>query len=292
VAQNYFADQMAALSKLGHVMSLSKMTDAIKNGNLPRDAVAVTFDDGYADNLFCAKPILDYFNIPATVFIISGCLGQMFWWDKLKNLVFQPKILPPKLHLQTNGSTLELRVKSNGTENRRTLLRQLHRHLKRQPKDLQESNLRQLSLQVDADLLITFDWDRTLTENELVDLSSNELIEIGSHSVSHPSLVDLEILEQEKEIAESKSDLEKIIGSSITSFSYPYGLPEDYSTDTVTMVEKIGYKRACNSDIDIIENGTDIFQLPRYWVQNWSGTYFHKRLKRWIGSRQIGSAHE
>ena len=44
-------------------------------------AVVVTFDDGYVDVLETAYPLLARYEIPATVFVVSGCLGKRFWWD-------------------------------------------------------------------------------------------------------------------------------------------------------------------------------------------------------------------
>ena len=66
----------------------------------------ITFDDGYADNLHNAKPLLEHYDIPATVFVVSGYVGheREFWWDELERLLLQPRTLPESLCLYINGS--------------------------------------------------------------------------------------------------------------------------------------------------------------------------------------------
>ena len=61
----------------------------------------ITFDDGYADVLHHAKPLLERHSVPATVFVATGAIGQRreFWWDELGGLFLQPGTLPEELEL-------------------------------------------------------------------------------------------------------------------------------------------------------------------------------------------------
>ena len=56
---------------------------------LPLNAVAITFDDGYEDNYRKAYPILKKYNIPATIFLTTGYIGtsKIFWWDMLGEII-------------------------------------------------------------------------------------------------------------------------------------------------------------------------------------------------------------
>jgi peptidoglycan/xylan/chitin deacetylase (PgdA/CDA1 family) len=82
VSVHHFAEQVEVLSRLAHPMSLAQLVAHVKAGTVPPQAVALTFDDGYADVLYQALPLLERYQIPATVFVVSGCLGEPFWWER------------------------------------------------------------------------------------------------------------------------------------------------------------------------------------------------------------------
>lgn len=67
----------------------------------------------------------------------------------------------------------------------------------------------------------------------------SELVQIGSHSVSHPNLVDLGIQEARSELEQSKKTLEAILGKDVESFSFPYG---SVTEREVRLAREVGYK--------------------------------------------------
>jgi peptidoglycan/xylan/chitin deacetylase (PgdA/CDA1 family) len=77
-----FAEQLEALRRYAHPLSLQEVVQGLHHGTLPRRAIALTFDDGYADVLYHALPLLEQFEIPATLFVVTGRLGETFRWDK------------------------------------------------------------------------------------------------------------------------------------------------------------------------------------------------------------------
>ncbi len=68
VTPEAFAAQMAWLASNQTVISLESVAEG-------GSGVALTFDDGYRDNLINALPILEHYGFPATVLVVSGCLG-------------------------------------------------------------------------------------------------------------------------------------------------------------------------------------------------------------------------
>jgi peptidoglycan/xylan/chitin deacetylase (PgdA/CDA1 family) len=131
VSSRHFAEQLEVLRKYTNPISLRELIRALVEGTLPKRAVVVTFDDGYADNLYAARPLLEQHHVPATVFVATGNLGREFWWDELANIVFTAEMLPTQLHLSINRATYEWEAngfaygaesKQSGTHQRRQLL--------------------------------------------------------------------------------------------------------------------------------------------------------------------------
>jgi peptidoglycan/xylan/chitin deacetylase (PgdA/CDA1 family) len=106
VTPEHFAEHLEILRRYSRPMSLQGLLVALRNGCLPRQAVVVTFDDGYADNLHCAKPLLERYDVPATAFVTAGYVGSQreFWWDELERLILVPGRLPEELRVNINGS--------------------------------------------------------------------------------------------------------------------------------------------------------------------------------------------
>ena len=109
VTPAHFAEHLEVLQKYGQILSLRQLTLALQQGKLPDKTVVVTFDDGYADNFYHAKPLLEQYEIPATIFVAAGQIGQKseFWWDELDRLFLQPGMLPDQGHLNIRGNTVK-----------------------------------------------------------------------------------------------------------------------------------------------------------------------------------------
>ncbi len=100
----HFAEHLEVIKKRARVLSVEELVAAVAANKLPRRAVVITFDDGYADNLLNARPLLEKNDSPATVFVTTGFAGsdREFWWDELDKLFLQPGALPSSLHLTIN----------------------------------------------------------------------------------------------------------------------------------------------------------------------------------------------
>jgi peptidoglycan/xylan/chitin deacetylase (PgdA/CDA1 family) len=92
-----FSEHLQILQRYGNPISLQAVGKFIEQRFTKSHRVSVTFDDGYADNLHNAKPLLEKYGVPATVFVTSGYLGSPtgFWKDTLSSIFLQPTELPP-----------------------------------------------------------------------------------------------------------------------------------------------------------------------------------------------------
>src|SRR5262249_50361273 len=88
---------------------LESLVRAVRRDAVPRRAVVVTLDDGYADNLRNAEPLLRRHDVPATCFLTAGLLGlrRFFWWDELARHLLLPGAVSGPLRLRVRGELRE-----------------------------------------------------------------------------------------------------------------------------------------------------------------------------------------
>jgi peptidoglycan/xylan/chitin deacetylase (PgdA/CDA1 family) len=83
-----FAAQMRSLSQHGYnTLTLSELNQALDNRvKLPRRSVIITFDDGHRDNYENAFPVLERYNLKATVFVVADFIGRKAGWQRRENI--------------------------------------------------------------------------------------------------------------------------------------------------------------------------------------------------------------
>jgi peptidoglycan/xylan/chitin deacetylase (PgdA/CDA1 family) len=303
VTPQHFGEQLEVLRKNYYPMSLRRLQDALQQRKIPKGAVAITFDDGYADNLHNAKPLLEKYDIPATFYVTYGCLDQKreFWWDDLDRMLLQPSSLPPSLTLTVEGKEMSWRVAeelqaphgagkghhtiqtsmegSNFT--RKELYRALHTILRPMREEARNPLLAQVAQWSGSDGK-SRQTHSSLTTAELQALGKGGLVEIGAHTVTHPVLSSLTLSEQRAEILGGKRGLEEKLNRLVLSFAYPYGGQTDYSNQTPDVVRDLGFVNACSNFPGIVRKGVDSFQLPRVSTRNWNGDEFSQRMRTWF----------
>jgi peptidoglycan/xylan/chitin deacetylase (PgdA/CDA1 family) len=282
VSPQRFTEQLDVLRQLATPMRLQDLIQKMRNGNLPSRAVALTFDDGYEDQLFEAKPLLEKYQTPATFFVTTGYLDGEFWWNELENILFCPAKLPQDLSTAINGKpfhwSCNTSEQSTGVgDSRRNLLFSLYQRMLSIPPQQQQSLLSRLREWTGADSFQT--KSKALSCEEVVELASGNLIEIGAHSVTHPLLNILPLAAQRLEIHESKAFLEKLIEQPISGFSYPNGAASECTRD---VVREAGFDFACASYNDVTSRGCNRFYLPRFWIGNWDAQTFSRWLQWWL----------
>ncbi|HEV2719698.1 MAG TPA: polysaccharide deacetylase family protein [Thermoanaerobaculia bacterium] len=230
-----------------------------------RGSVAVTFDDGYADNVEIAAPLLEAYSVPATIFVATGycTAGRELWWDELERL-----LLP--------ASDWNVEMRHDPTPQHRAY-RELSATLRNAPVAERDRVLAELRVRagISAAARATH---RPLTVAQLRAIGGP--LTVGAHTVWHPQLSALPPAEQRSEIVESKRQLEAWTGKRVTSFAYPFGGANDFSDDAVRFAREAGFELACANVPGTVRASTSRFALPRLLVRNWSGDEFRRRLGR------------
>jgi peptidoglycan/xylan/chitin deacetylase (PgdA/CDA1 family) len=264
--------------------------------------VAVTFDDGYANNLHQALPVLARFAVPATVFAVSGQLTgtSEHWWDELARVVLAPVSLPDRLELTSGRAKLvhdlgeasphqdrrwdadrRYRDGDPSPSPRMVLYRRLWDHLAA----LDDVARRQRLAEIGAwagDPGQARDTHRSLSPDEVRELAASGLVAVGSHTVTHPFLPRLHSQALRRELVASRSHLEQLLGQPVTSFSYPFGA---HDAAVVSMARSAGYGLAVTGRPRTVGRAADPLQIGRFDVKDWDGEEFERRLLRWIRYR-------
>jgi peptidoglycan/xylan/chitin deacetylase (PgdA/CDA1 family) len=250
VTPEHFAEHMEILRRRANVVPLARLDGSMAEPNGSRPLIAVTFDDGYADTLHDAMPVLRQFDLPATVFVASDPVvrGREFWWDDLERAVDVARYDTIWTELRDADAArrddeIERARSAAGVD---TAPRPSH---------------------------------RPLTADELADLARDVRVEIGGHTASHGRLAALPVAEQRREIDEGRRALESIVGRRIESFAYPFGRAGDYTAETMRLVRDAGFSRACINQPGRVDRSTDRFALPRVYVRDGDGDAFAATLR-------------
>ncbi len=302
VTPKHLAEQLEILRKQYRIIRLEELAQDYLNGRIHDCSVAITFDDGYANNLYNAKPLLERFDMPATMFLTSEYVGKdhEFWWDELDRILLQGGPLPESLKITINGTSYNWNINQaadnsagespfqrvwRAWENLPTPRHLVYLKLWEIIKTLQyEEQLSVLNyLRIWASLpQLCRSTHRTLSHEEAIKLAEGDLIEIGCHTKTHPVLSTISAEFQRDEIISSKNDLQELLGMPVTSFSYPYGTENDYNDITVSIVKEAGFKCAFSNNTKIVKQDPDLFQLPRTNVEDWNGEEFARQISVWI----------
>jgi peptidoglycan/xylan/chitin deacetylase (PgdA/CDA1 family) len=279
-----FEQQLAALSRVADLVPLSELASRLRRGRRARPVVSLTFDDGYADHLHSALPLLERYNAPATVFIVTASIGRSepFWWDRLSTLLLSIERLPSEVRLPIAGEALIWqRQSNNGDQNRDR--DQLHAAIWSRLVMATDPERRAALNQLESLANPTNKGDpaaRPMTQDELRRLASSPLIEIGAHTMTHCRLPDLPPHAQLEEIVGSRRQCQELIGEFPSSFAYPYGALDG---ETPALVRSAGFERACTTESELVWAGKDMMLVPRVPVRNYTAREFSARLRRkWL----------
>lgn len=246
-----------------------------------RPAVAVTFDDGYADNLHQALPILTEAGIPATFFISTGQLGAAaeFWSDELEGLLLDAGGFPPEFVL--NDPEFGGRWPSASREQRLRLHERLHRGLLQVGAARRESWLAQLGRWRGRGRPARAE-NRALSREELRQLAANALVTIGAHGVTHTPLALLSAVEQRRELTDSRRELEALLQREVGLFAYPFGGRGQFDRTTRRLCRDAGFRLAVTTLPGQVHRWSDPLRLPRQLVRNWDAATFAARLESFL----------
>jgi peptidoglycan/xylan/chitin deacetylase (PgdA/CDA1 family) len=233
---------------------------------LPRRAVVVTFDDGFADNAEVAAPILRAHRVPAVFFVATSYIddGQPFWFN---DLVRRLKAAPAHQCIDLAAQ----RVALGPAEERAQITYRVLSHLKRVPDAARRQFLEQVADEMPLPSEDGDPWSRPMDWQQVRELHAAGH-EIGSHTCTHPILAQMESAGQlTKELQESRARIEQMVGAKCESLAYPVGGASAISPGVLAAVRAAGYGMACTYQAGVNRCGElDLLQLKRIAVERYT----------------------
>jgi peptidoglycan/xylan/chitin deacetylase (PgdA/CDA1 family) len=257
-----------------NVLPLDVAVERLREGDLPARALAITFDDGYADNHDVALPILMRHGLPATFFIASGFLdGGQMWNDTIIESLRHTRLTA--LDVEGLGQTVTSFGVATPLQKREAIDR-LIAHAKYLPVEARDEFVaevqRRCAAQLSSDLMLTSDKVRRLRRAGML---------IGAHTVAHPILAALDDRTARHEIQLGRTQLEALLGEPVRLFAFPNGKPgQDYLPRTVEIVKELGFMAALSTAWGAARADSDLFQLPRFTPWDKTRLRFGLRLAR------------
>ncbi|KAA6458334.1 hypothetical protein DYQ86_20690 [Acidobacteria bacterium AB60] len=199
VKRSCFEEQLQYLVAHTQLLPLGEAVGLFMAGGLPERATAVTFDDGYANNLEIALPLLEKYSVPATIFLATGHTrtGELLAFDRLR-----------LVHIWEGGVATDEELYSLPID---VLEERFH------------TSWQNIRAEIPKPIL------RTLRPLVLAELKTfpPPLIEFGAHTRSHCILSNETPKRRQAEILDSLSDIREWTGRATPLFSYPTGAFEE-----------------------------------------------------------------
>ncbi|HAN32305.1 MAG TPA: hypothetical protein DCQ06_11975 [Myxococcales bacterium] len=220
---------MVAFKKVFHVVSLRELFGGASHRD--KMTVAISFDDGYRNNLLYALPILRRLEIPATLFVttLKSTQYEMLWPDYLDVATYlstKPIVVAGRtyvkrrgVYVDDDGLSLKERCKSQGW----SLSRLIYDAFPEAMNHRAWSDLK--------------DYWQLLDADELRQLAAEKLIDIGLHGHFHQHLGRCSVEQAQQSLTESKAILEGWIGRPVSALAYPDG---SYSRPLLSVAQSLG----------------------------------------------------
>ncbi len=274
-----FEQQLRLIKRYFNPVTLASLAQIIQQtGRVPANSVVITVDDGYRDFYEVAYPLLKHYGVPATFFVTTGFVNKDIWlWpDQVLWLLRNRRRSEGMLIVGDRSFDLREPVKALWWPLVLHLLT-VENHLRLTAiAELEQHSAVVLPAQA-PDEFAAVDWAQL---REMQDQG----IEIGGHTLSHPSLGHMPLVEAQQEIIGSFNALRHHLDDKPRTFCYPNGQPADYSAEIKNAVSQSGFLAAVTAYSD--KFNTDIPWAWRRFVGSEECFQFNKSL---FGVEHLGN---
>jgi peptidoglycan/xylan/chitin deacetylase (PgdA/CDA1 family) len=274
-----FREQMAFVKRRFHPLTFREWLAIADAGDPPpRNAIIVTFDDGYDDNHRVAFPVLRELGVPAVFFVSTGHIDSAlpYAYDWLVHMICSTH----SSRLQIGALDLDVAVPGAIPE-RRALARHVLERMKTMDAIGQSETIRALAEHLGMPRVSAHADCRPMTWDELREMHAAGM-EIGSHGVSHHMLSKLPRAEMRRELRDSQAALTREIGVPAVSVSYPVGGRDAFDGEVIEAARDASFRIGCSYIAgDNPWRPRDLFDLHRLHVESDLDSSWFRALLAW-----------
>lgn len=280
-----FRKLLRVLKSAFHVVPLAELVQAIRERrDCPPRAIAITFDDGYANNHTVAAEELAKLRMPWSAFLPAGLIeGQRWQWiDEVRVLLHRGRRNRLKLGWSGQATELDLATPAGRAE----AVQRVHVLCRYVPEATRQERLAEFYAAYSADELealrrqypsfAPMNWDQA---NELKSAG----VDVGSHTLNHIALGQQPVDVIHHELAAARALLQQRIGDHSPHLSYPYGREDALSIETDRLVAEFGYDCALTLEQELVHPATtNLLRVPRLIVSAQVGRVLFGLWQRFI----------
>lgn len=257
-----FDHHMAMLARDFRCVPMSELLQDLAHRHMKPYTVAVTFDDGFRNNLTHALPILKQHQVPATLFITSGFIGgERLLWPEWLVCTLARTPLPD---VSFAGQSFAARNVAERVVSFRALAK-VFKQFKPEEITQRITDLMSAANVTRNDLESLCQVFKSLTWEELAQMRTSGLFEFGAHTVDHWRLTNLNAEQARQQIVESKQHVEARLGP-INYFAYPHGGPHDFDASHRSLAIEAGFQAVFTAMNGTVNSQSDRFALSRYGI--------------------------
>jgi peptidoglycan/xylan/chitin deacetylase (PgdA/CDA1 family) len=251
--------QLDWITGMCRVLPLAEAVRCLKRGTLPSNAAAITFDDGYRDNLSEGLPVLEGFQVPVTIFLAADALTEGIMWNDV--VIEAIRAARDQHEFVLDGDVIPVSSSMS--------VDALLERLKYLPHERRSEECARLYSEIAGG-----EPPRLMLTPDEVSACSSPLVDFGAHTVTHPILSALDTEASRSEIFDSKRIVSDWSGAAVETFAYPNGRSgRDFGRREMDFVREAGYLAAVSTDWGVAHRSSSRYALPRYapWEHTASG---------------------
>jgi glycosyltransferase involved in cell wall biosynthesis/peptidoglycan/xylan/chitin deacetylase (PgdA/CDA1 family) len=258
-----FEQQIRYIARHYTPLSLQEAVGMIeRREKIPKNAIVITFDDGYLDNYVNAFPILRQYGVPATIFLSARAIEErkLLWFDMLTESFRLTSL--QSVFLEAYGlGTFFLNSARSRLHAAQKVVSYAKRFSLRERSDFVRYVLERLEVK-EEDVETTgmmMSWEDVRTMHR-------EGITFGSHGMNHVILTRLSDKEIRREIGDAKELIRKRTGVDTKLFAYPNGEAKDFNREVERHLHRHDYVTACTLIKGLNDCTSDRLALRRFCV--------------------------